>query len=139
MSQQQNRFARHKVLTGTGAGTCALVAVITLGGVAGGGHNGDGENGGTDTKASSADGGSGTTSKASGQKAQEAKEERAEEKKAAFSGSGTLEVGTDVKPGTYRTTGDSDGMCYWERAKNSSGEPEAILANDNVTGSTPAT
>ncbi|MET8013772.1 hypothetical protein ABZU86_21950 [Streptomyces sp. NPDC005271] len=71
MSQQQNRFARHKVLTGTGTGTgtCALVAVITLGGVAGGGHNGDGENGGTDTKASSADGGSGTTSKASGQKA----------------------------------------------------------------------
>ncbi|MET7763748.1 hypothetical protein ABZS71_17650 [Streptomyces sp. NPDC005393] len=127
MSQQQkqkNWFARHKVLTGTGA----LVAVIALGGVTGGGGSGDGKSDGTDTKASSVGGGS-------DHKTQEKKEERAEKKtKAAFSGDGTLQVGNDVKPGTYRTTGNSDGMCYWERAKDSSGEADAIIANDNVTG-----
>ncbi|WP_031481401.1 hypothetical protein [Streptomyces bicolor] len=56
------------------------------------------------------------------------------EKKAAFAGDGDFQVGTDVKPGTYRTTGNTDGMCYWERAKDSSGEMDSLLANDNVTG-----
>ncbi len=56
------------------------------------------------------------------------------EKKAAFSGDGDFQVGSDVKPGTYRTTGNDDGMCYWERAKDTSGEMDSLLANDNVTG-----
>jgi hypothetical protein len=58
----------------------------------------------------------------------------AAEQKAAFSGDGDFQVGSDIKPGTYRTTGNSDGMCYWERAKDASGEMDSVLANDNVTG-----
>ncbi|MEU0740977.1 hypothetical protein [Streptomyces sp. NPDC006134] len=53
---------------------------------------------------------------------------------AAFEGDGDFQVGTDVKPGTYRTTGNTDGMCYWERAKDASGELDSLLANDNVSG-----
>lgn len=55
--------------------------------------------------------------------------------KAAFEGSGTFEVGSDLQPGTYLTTGNDDGMCYWERAKDAKGDMDSILANDNVTGS----
>ncbi|MFF9022325.1 hypothetical protein [Streptomyces eurythermus] len=60
--------------------------------------------------------------------------EAAEGKKAAFGGDGDYQVGTDIKPGTYRTTGNTDDTCYWERAKDASGGPDSILANDNVTG-----
>ena len=58
----------------------------------------------------------------------------AETKKAAFDGDGDFQVGTDIKPGTYRSSGNSDGMCYWERAKNASGDTDSLLANDNVSG-----
>lgn len=54
------------------------------------------------------------------------------------SGDGEYLVGTDMQPGTYRTAGPSDGslgMCYWERDKNASGDFDAIIANDNLTGS----
>jgi hypothetical protein len=40
-----------------------------------------------------------------------------------------------VKPGTYRTTGNTDDMCYWERAKDAEHGLNSILANNNVTGS----
>lgn len=59
---------------------------------------------------------------------------KAAEKKAAFEGDGDFQVGTDIKPGTYRTTGNTDDMCYWERAKDASGELDSLLANDNVSG-----
>ncbi|MGJ5755342.1 hypothetical protein FB563_3566 [Streptomyces puniciscabiei] len=55
-------------------------------------------------------------------------------KKAAIAGDGEYQVGSDVKPGTYRTTGNTDDMCYWERAKDAKGETDSLLANDNVTG-----
>ncbi|MEU9475352.1 hypothetical protein [Streptomyces sp. NPDC048191] len=55
-------------------------------------------------------------------------------KKAAIAGDGEYQVGSDVKPGTYRTRGNSDDMCYWERAKDAKGETDSLLANDNVTG-----
>ncbi|MFF0894535.1 hypothetical protein [Streptomyces sp. NPDC003278] len=55
-------------------------------------------------------------------------------RKAAFEGDGEFRVGSDIKPGTYRTTGNTDGTCYWERAKDASGEMDSILANDNVSG-----
>ncbi|MGW7817019.1 hypothetical protein ACWGLF_02595 [Streptomyces puniciscabiei] len=55
-------------------------------------------------------------------------------KKAAIAGDGEYQVGSDVKPGTYRTTGNTDDMCYWERAKDAKGETGSLLANDNVTG-----
>ena len=58
----------------------------------------------------------------------------AETKKAAFDRDGDFRVGTDIKPGTYRTSGNTDGMCYWERAKDASGDTDSLLANDNVSG-----
>ncbi|WP_405992825.1 hypothetical protein [Streptomyces sp. NBC_00986] len=60
--------------------------------------------------------------------------EAAAKKKTAFDGDGDFRVGTDIKPGTYRTSGNTDGMCYWERAKNASGDTDSLLANDNVSG-----
>lgn len=55
------------------------------------------------------------------------------DEKPALSGDGSYLVGKDVKPGTYRTTGNSDG-CYWERAKDASGDTDSLIANDNVAG-----
>ncbi|MGW1560366.1 hypothetical protein ACWCQ1_28120 [Streptomyces sp. NPDC002144] len=56
------------------------------------------------------------------------------ENKAAFAGYGDFRVGTDIKPGTYRTTGNGDGTCYWERARDTKGETDTVLANEHVTG-----
>jgi len=37
-------------------------------------------------------------------------------------GDGTFLVGKDIKPGTYRTTGGTDGGdCYWKRSRDASG------------------
>ncbi|SHL98650.1 hypothetical protein [Actinacidiphila paucisporea] len=55
--------------------------------------------------------------------------------KPAFKGNGTFQVGTDIQPGTYRTSGNDDGMCYWERAKDAKNDTDSILANDTVAGS----
>lgn len=51
--------------------------------------------------------------------------------RATFS-DGTYRVGSDIKPGTYRTRG-ADG-CYWARLHDFSGGLTSILANDNATG-----
>ncbi|MFJ3617008.1 hypothetical protein ACIPSH_02495 [Streptomyces iakyrus] len=54
---------------------------------------------------------------------------------ASFSGEGEFVVGEDIKPGTYKTAGPEGGFgCYWERAKNASGEFDAIIANNNLNG-----
>jgi hypothetical protein len=56
---------------------------------------------------------------------------------AASFGDGQWLVGRDIKAGTYRTAGPEDngvGLCYWERAKNASGEFDAIIANGDPTG-----
>ncbi|WP_329350544.1 hypothetical protein OG226_29570 [Streptomyces sp. NBC_01261] len=58
----------------------------------------------------------------------------AETKKATFDGDGDFRVGTDIKPGTYRTSGNTDGMCSWERAKDASGDTVSLPANDRVSG-----
>jgi hypothetical protein len=53
----------------------------------------------------------------------------------SFSGEGEFVVGEDIKAGTYKTAGPVGGFgCYWERAKNVSGEFEAIIANNNLDG-----
>ncbi|MFI0937955.1 hypothetical protein [Streptomyces sp. NPDC021020] len=62
------------------------------------------------------------------------KEDKPADKPAA-KGDGTFEVGKDIQPGTYRTSGNSDGMCYWERDKDAKGDTDSILANDTVYGS----
>jgi hypothetical protein len=54
-------------------------------------------------------------------------------------GDGTYVVGTDIKPGLYKTSGpapDSIGDCYWERDKDLNGGFDSILANDNTKGQT---
>ncbi|MFD7028102.1 hypothetical protein ACFWAR_08735 [Streptomyces sp. NPDC059917] len=58
-----------------------------------------------------------------------------EAKKVAIKGDGTVQVGKDAQPGTYRTTGNAASRCYWERLKDTKGEMDSIIANDNVTGS----
>lgn len=52
-------------------------------------------------------------------------------------GEGTWRVGEDIVAGTYRTTGPNDsgiGMCYWDRANNSSGEFNALITNGILEG-----
>ncbi|GAA1399230.1 hypothetical protein GCM10009639_38660 [Kitasatospora putterlickiae] len=52
-------------------------------------------------------------------------------------GSGTFLVGTDIRPGTYRTAGPggrSGGMCYWERARSADGDLDSVIANENLMG-----
>lgn len=52
-------------------------------------------------------------------------------------GDGTYLVGTDIKPGTYKTSGPADSVipnCYWERSSSTSGNMDGILANDNLSG-----
>jgi hypothetical protein len=109
----------------------AVVGIVVIGAVSA--NAGDGDSGGSGSGSGSGDKGSSTSAqrKAGGEKKDTAE---VAEKKAAFSGNGDFQVGKDVKPGTYRTTGNTDGMCYWERAKDSSGEMDSLLANDNVTG-----
>ncbi|MFF5533970.1 hypothetical protein ACFY71_16000 [Streptomyces cinerochromogenes] len=108
----------------------AVVGIVVIGAVSAnaGGDDKDGDaRGGDKGSSASAEHKSGSTKGSGGTKA-------AEEEKAALGGDGEYQVGSDVKPGTYRTTGNTDDMCYWERAKDASGELDSMLANDNVSG-----
>ncbi|MEU3840928.1 hypothetical protein AB0E88_12955 [Streptomyces sp. NPDC028635] len=109
----------------------AVVGIVVIGAVSANAGSDGGDSGSKD-KGSSASAGPSAGGKGSG--GQKAGAEAAGEKKTAFDGDGEFRVGSDIKPGTYRTSGNSDGTCYWERAKDASGETDAILANDNVTG-----
>ncbi|MEY9908368.1 hypothetical protein ABIA35_004601 [Catenulispora sp. MAP12-49] len=55
-------------------------------------------------------------------------------------GDGTYVVGTDIKPGLYKTSGPADSgalaNCYWERDRDLSGGMDSIIANDNASGPT---
>ncbi|MET7981233.1 MULTISPECIES: hypothetical protein [unclassified Streptomyces] len=125
-------------------GLGAVVGIVVIGVVsANAGNHGNSGNSGSGDKAkdtsSSARHESGKTAdtkKADAEKADSKKSGTSGKaaKKAAFQGDGDFRVGSDIKPGTYRTTGNTDGMCYWERAKDASGEMSSLLANDNVTG-----
>lgn len=58
---------------------------------------------------------------------------------AASIGPGTYVVGTDIKPGLYKTSGPADngiGMCYWERSSSLSGDFKSIIANGDPAGPT---
>ncbi|MES5822001.1 hypothetical protein [Streptomyces sp. RG80] len=112
----------------------AVVGIVVIGAVSANAGNDSSDSTSSD-KGSSASGQakSGGSSGSSGS-SKKGSAEAAEEKKVAFEGDGDFQVGSDIKPGTYRTTGNEDGMCYWERAKDSSGEMDSLLANDNVTG-----
>ena len=47
-------------------------------------------------------------------------------------GNGTLIVGKDIQPGTYKALATDELGGYWEREKDTSGSDDSILANDNV-------
>lgn len=50
---------------------------------------------------------------------------------------GTYQVGVDIAPGRYKTSGapaSGLGICYWERDRNDSGEFSAIISNDVFKG-----
>jgi hypothetical protein len=57
---------------------------------------------------------------------------------ATVEGDGQYLVGEDMPAGTYKTAGpDKGGLidnCYWARARDASGEFEAIIANANLEG-----
>jgi hypothetical protein len=108
----------------------AVVGVVIIGVAStNGGSGGDGGSGKGSSASARHDSGGGH-----GAATQKATTKKTAKKKAAFAGDGDFRVGSDIKPGTYRTTGNSDGMCYWERAKDAKGEMGSILANDNVSG-----
>ncbi|MEU6230453.1 twin-arginine translocation signal domain-containing protein [Streptomyces sp. NPDC047042] len=57
-------------------------------------------------------------------------------------GDGTYVVGSDIKPGTYRSEGPQGGLvtdCYWARLSSTSGEAKDIIANANTGGQTTVT
>jgi len=113
-----------------------VVSVVVIGAVsANAGDDGDKNNGKhSSASANQKSGQSGQKTDGKSDNGTKDKAEQAEKKKAAFRGDGDFEVGKDIKPGTYRTTGNTDDLCYWERAKDASGEVDSLLANDNVSG-----
>jgi hypothetical protein len=130
-----------KIALGAVVGVAIIGAVSVNSGDASDGHKSEGGNGsGGNGSSASAGRKPGEKTDTDGQTAEgrSSKERSAKasdaEKKVAFRGDGSFQVGADIKPGTYRTTGNTDGMCYWERAKNASGEVASLIANDNVSG-----
>jgi hypothetical protein len=50
-------------------------------------------------------------------------------------GSGTWEVGVDVQPGKYKTSGPEGSLpCYWARLKDTSGDLGSIINNSILDG-----
>lgn len=125
----------------------AVVGVVVIGVVSanantsgGGGGSGSGAGSGS-AKGSGSGAGSGAKGssasaehRAATKKGSARTQAAAAKKKAAFDGDGDFRVGADIKPGTYRTSGNTDGTCYWERAKDASGDTDSLLANDKVSG-----
>ncbi len=115
----------------------AVVGVVVIGVVSA--NSGSGDNGGSGSGGSGGSSGKGASASA-GQKpgsqsgAGGADSAEVADKVVAIEGDGDFQIGGDIKPGTYRTSGNTDDMCYWERAKDASGEIDSLLANDNVSG-----
>ncbi|MEV0118373.1 hypothetical protein AB0H77_34875 [Streptomyces sp. NPDC050844] len=62
------------------------------------------------------------------------KEEAADD---GIPGDGTFVVGTEIKPGTYRTAGPADDVinsCYWARLKSTTGDVGDIIASGDSKG-----
>ena len=55
---------------------------------------------------------------------------------------GTYVVGSDIKPGTYRSERPQGGLvtsCYWARLSGTSGEAKNIIAHNATNGQTTVT
>jgi hypothetical protein len=46
---------------------------------------------------------------------------------------GLYEVGSEIQPGIYRTSGNTDG-CYWARLRNFDGDLDSVITNGLVNG-----
>lgn len=51
-----------------------------------------------------------------------------------LSGDGDFRVGTDIAPGTYRSTGNAHRSCRWERARDAEHRLRSVIANGHTTG-----
>jgi hypothetical protein len=112
-SDRGNWFGRHKVLSVIG-GIIVLIIIISV--ATSGGNKG---NDGT------------VADKQSTPSTQKSTTKTKPAAKFAFD-DGTFKVGSDIKPGTYRTHG-GDGSafgCYWARLSGFSGEVDDIIANN---------
>lgn len=49
-------------------------------------------------------------------------------------GDGVFLVGKDIQPGTYRSEGKDNVLCYWARLSDTTGEPGDIIASGNAEG-----
>lgn len=48
---------------------------------------------------------------------------------------GTLVVGKDIQPGTYRTDGGRDGYgCIWDRLRDTTGDPDSVITGNASKG-----
>ncbi|MEV5874477.1 hypothetical protein AB0L75_09660 [Streptomyces sp. NPDC052101] len=116
--------------TKVGLGAVVGIAVIAAVSANAGGNGKDGGSGGGKGSSASAEHTPGGTKDAKGPGDAQA----AGKKKTALAGDGEYRIGSDMRPGTYRTSGNTDDQCYWERAKDAKGETDSTLANENVTG-----
>jgi hypothetical protein len=54
--------------------------------------------------------------------------------RSTIAGTGTFLVGSDVIPGTYRSSGSASRDCYWERLSGLGGTMGDIIANGSSSG-----
>ncbi|MFJ6833299.1 hypothetical protein [Streptomyces sp. NPDC091209] len=107
--------------------TVGLVVIGVVSANAGGHSRGLGHPGGTGK-------GSASTTPQPGTRQHTGSADAAEKEKAAFAGDGDFRVGRDIEPGTYRTTGGTDGSCHWERAADTGHGLDSPIANGGITG-----
>lgn len=74
---------------------------------------------------------------ASAQKALDAREAKVSGMEASYAantipGDGVLQVGSDIKPGTYKASASDSGNCYWARLASS--DTSDIIDNGNTSG-----
>ncbi|GAA3925224.1 hypothetical protein GCM10022244_38420 [Streptomyces gulbargensis] len=55
---------------------------------------------------------------------------------AGIPGDGVFLVGKDIQPGTYRSDGKDNALCYWARLSDTTGELEDTIASGNAKGQT---
>ncbi|BDH03385.1 hypothetical protein HEK131_06120 [Streptomyces seoulensis] len=100
-------------------------------------HEGDGGTGGAGKEAPATAG-----SKSGGQPGGQGRASGGTESgkaKAVLPGDGDFRVGSDIEPGTYRSTGDADGSCHWERTKVAKHGLGSVIAADDTTGTAAVT
>lgn len=48
-------------------------------------------------------------------------------------------MGEDIQPGRYKARADRNGLCYWARLKDDTGDFDSIIANNTTSGSASVT